>query len=53
MIITASIVTYKADPDELKKCIDSMRKNGIASWFANGYLSCESEEAPDFYQYLW
>lgn len=30
MIITASIVTYKTDHDELKKCIDSMRKNGIA-----------------------
>lgn len=30
MIITASIVTYKTDHDELLKCIDSMRKNGIA-----------------------
>ena len=30
MIITASIVTYKTDHGELKKCIDSMRKNGIA-----------------------
>ncbi len=30
MIITASIVTYKTDHDELKKCIGSMRKNGIA-----------------------
>ncbi len=30
MIITASIVTYNTDTDELLKCIDSMRKNGIA-----------------------
>ena len=30
MVISASIVTYKTDRDELLKCIDSMRKNGIA-----------------------
>lgn len=30
MIISASIVTYKTDHDELLKCIDSMCKNGIA-----------------------
>lgn len=30
MVVSASIVTYKTDRDELLKCIDSMRKNGIA-----------------------
>lgn len=30
MIISASVVTYKTNHDELLKCIDSMRKNGIA-----------------------
>ena len=30
MIITASVVTYKTNHDELKKCIDSMREGGIA-----------------------
>ena len=29
MVITASIVTYNTDHNELSKCIDSMRKNGI------------------------
>lgn len=30
MVITASIVTYNTDHNELLKCIDSMQKNGIA-----------------------
>lgn len=30
MIVSASIVTYKTRLDELSRCIDSMRKNGIA-----------------------
>ena len=30
MIVSASIVTYKTNRDELSRCIDSMRKNDIA-----------------------
>ena len=30
MIISASIVTYKTNHNELLKCIDSLRKNNIA-----------------------
>lgn len=28
-------------------------KNGYVPWFAYGYLSCESEDTPNFYEYLW
>ena len=46
MIITASIVTYKTDYDELKKCIDSMRKNGIAPIYISD--NSPSDELRDF-----
>lgn len=46
MIITASIVTYKTDHDELKKCIDSMRKNGIAPIYISD--NSPSDELKDF-----
>lgn len=46
MIITASIVAYKTDHDELLKCIDSMRKNGISPIYISD--NSPSDELQDF-----
>lgn len=46
MIITASIVTYKTDHDELLQCIDSMRKNGISLIYISD--NSPNDELKDF-----
>lgn len=46
MTITASIVTYKTDCDELLKCIDAMRKDGVAPIYIS--YNSPSDELREF-----